>query len=599
MKRRLLVLTLLLAFTMLISTWATSEAVCPENGVTPLTVGPANPQNGFPVWFQDTNARAVELCLDPAFCFFDPADPLNPFSVQIGFGPEAFWWAADTGITTTEVDALLVMAVEAAFANEDPVDGDQFPFTRLRIRVDVPAVGTYTITHPYGREVFVVTTVGAGNEINMSRDIPVIGFNNQHNGSVGPLLVAVAPPPPPGFLGDFNIDQTVTGSPCDTNLFSIVAPGVDLGSGAGVAVTTTAFAVQGKIFTGVLPVPLEVTRASYARTATGGQIDVFATSAPDATLNLSGAGFTTTLMSGDGTGKFFANIAFTSPFTPPSFVTVVATRTGDTPTTINKPLVDIITITLADYNLTNGATGDLRVRATSSDTVGPVVLTASGFGNLVAGELIISALNNPPPTVTVQSSIGGFDTEPVNISIGAAPPPVGTFSISGQVTFGGVGLQGVLITLSGAAGGTTTTGPGGNYTFTNLSPGSYTVTPSLQSFSFTPINAQRTISTASFTDVNFTASGIYSISGTVRNDLGGGVSNRTINLTGNAAIGVSISRTVVTNATGGYSFTGLPNGTYTITPAALVGLVFDPVNRVVIVNNAAVTGQDFRTRRAR
>jgi hypothetical protein len=45
---------------------------------------------------------------------------------------------------------ILALAAEAAFNTETPAASDQFPFTRLRLRMDVPAAGIYTVTHPYG-----------------------------------------------------------------------------------------------------------------------------------------------------------------------------------------------------------------------------------------------------------------------------------------------------------------------------------------------------------------------------------------------------------------------------------------------------------------
>lgn len=44
---------------------------------------------------------------------------------------------------------------EAAFLG-NVENGEQFPFTRLRIRMDVPAIGTYTVIHPYGQEVLML-----------------------------------------------------------------------------------------------------------------------------------------------------------------------------------------------------------------------------------------------------------------------------------------------------------------------------------------------------------------------------------------------------------------------------------------------------------
>ena len=576
---------------MLLSLTGISEAACPDNGVTPLTVGPLNPQNGFASWFQDTNGRAVELCLDPNYCF-DPPDPNNPFSVQIGFGPEAFWWSAEASIDNPaqNFSALLVMAVEAAFTNEEPVDGEQFPFTRLRIRLDVPAVGTYTVTHPYGQEIFNVTAVGPGQEVRLTRDIPVIGFDTQHNGAVGPLLVAVNPAPPVGFLGDFNIDQTVTGSPCNTNFFRIQPPpGVNIGAGAGNPVTTTLFAVQGKVFTGLLSTPLTVTRTTYARTNSG-SVSLFANAPLSASLQATGGPnfpASPVTMVSDGAGKFFAHVPIANAATLPPFVTITATNPGNNPTSINSNLVDVVTITKAEYNT---GTGALTVQAVSSDQATPApTLTAVGLGTLTAGALVVN-VTIPPPFVTVTSSAGGSDTEPVSVVV----PPAATFSISGTITnsAGGGPLAGVTVTLTGAASATTTTDASGNYSFTGLANGTYTVTPTFAGFTFAPTSRNVVISNANVTGQNFVGTAVPTFSVSGRVILGGiglirGLSGVTITLAGGA-----ITRTATTDANGNYTVTGVPNGTYTVTPTR-AGFVFTPASRNVTVNNANVTLQNF------
>ena len=53
----------------------------------------------------------------------------------------------------------------------DIADGEQFPFTRLRIRLDVPSVGFYRVTEPYGVHIYEVTALVAGNEVNDSFDV--------------------------------------------------------------------------------------------------------------------------------------------------------------------------------------------------------------------------------------------------------------------------------------------------------------------------------------------------------------------------------------------------------------------------------------------
>ena len=95
------------------------QAACPLDVATPFTAGSVNYNNGFAEYVEDDNGLALELCLDPLNCFFDPLDPANPFSLQIGFGAEGFWWAADTDITVVAsgLSAILVQAAEAAFGD--------------------------------------------------------------------------------------------------------------------------------------------------------------------------------------------------------------------------------------------------------------------------------------------------------------------------------------------------------------------------------------------------------------------------------------------------------------------------------------------------
>ncbi|MFN7783420.1 MAG: carboxypeptidase regulatory-like domain-containing protein [Lysobacterales bacterium] len=75
----------------------------------------------------------------------------------------------------------------------------------------------------------------------------------------------------------------------------------------------------------------------------------------------------------------------------------------------------------------------------------------------------------------------------------------------------------------------------------------------------------------------------YAVSGTITSS------------TGAALGGVSVSNgssTVSTNSSGVYTFTGLINGTYTLTPS-LSGYTFAPATRSVSVNGANVSGQSF------
>ncbi|MBL8264521.1 MAG: trypsin-like serine protease [Xanthomonadaceae bacterium] len=83
--------------------------------------------------------------------------------------------------------------------------------------------------------------------------------------------------------------------------------------------------------------------------------------------------------------------------------------------------------------------------------------------------------------------------------------------------------------------------------------------------------------------VSTTPPGDYSISGTITNSSGAGISGVTVS---NGSV------TATTSSTGAYTLTGVGNGTYTLTPS-LSGYTFSPASRSVTVNGANVTGQDF------
>jgi serine protease len=75
----------------------------------------------------------------------------------------------------------------------------------------------------------------------------------------------------------------------------------------------------------------------------------------------------------------------------------------------------------------------------------------------------------------------------------------------------------------------------------------------------------------------------YSVSGTVTNSAGTGISGVTVS---NGTVSAT------TNSSGAYTLTGLANATYTLTPS-LSGYSFSPASRSVTVNGANVTGIGF------
>ena len=415
--------------------------------------GPYLPANGsFAAWYQDTHGRTVDLCLSKAvssrapgapgapsyMCTLLPTpgvfDDAQPIVFPTNFPDEAFWFTADAAIVDAARgdDLSFGTAIEAAFAAEEPIEGDQVSFARVRIRVDVPTAGTYVITHPYGVDVFNIDTPGR-RAINMTRDIGIgvpKTYDGALRGDVGPFLRSVNGPytetnPLTGaaeqFIGDPNLEEAVTGSPFNTNFVRIEGPnGLDL--------RTTLFSISGKLSTVVRPTPMITQRSTYSRkageSAPVAQQDVFVMAPPPpASVTLTSSTPVLNLSEADTTGNWYAQSSVNP--TLPSFLQVTADNQvaipTSTPTTLSMALTDLVVIQRAEYSLSSG---QLTLVASTSDETSPPVLTAtSGSGAAIgalSGEGAVKTLATgispiPPSRVRVTSSNGGSDTEEVVI----------------------------------------------------------------------------------------------------------------------------------------------------------------------------------------
>ena len=165
-----------------------------------------------------------------------------------------------------------------------------------------------------------------------------------------------------------------------------------------------------------------------------------------------------------------------------------------------------------------------------------------------------------------------------------AQEPLQTYSISGVIT-PAAGGNGATVVLSGAASATTSANSSGSFTFTGLSNGAYTITPSHTGYTFSPTSQSATVNSADVTGVNFTDTApTYSISGTISPAAGG--NGATVTLSGAA------SAKTTANSSGSYTFTGLSNGIYAVTPIH-TGYTFSPTSQTATVNGANVTGLNF------
>jgi hypothetical protein len=395
------------------------------------SVGPTDPGNGFPQFYQDKSGVALEPCLanltagDPCAIAASLPVPTAPVVFPTNFPSEWFYWTGNARIRplvgSNNFRADLTLALEGTFGGPTGavVNGDQITFARFRFRVNGGLVpnATYTVTYPFGVKTFIASTTGT---INFTEDQgcgitpPACNFASVlPTTNVGPFLKwdATAPAAPAGFVGDANVTHSVTGSPFATNFLRIDGPNV---GGPGInTIQTNQFTVTGKLYNGVLAAPLTIDRTSYARVATAAtEVDLFAHSVGAATIVGSATGLPTTTLTKDATnGRFFARIPLGVGAAPPPFIRYTVTAPGSDPTVRDAPSVDEVTITLARYSVANHT---LTVNATSSEQVTPPVLTASGsplepLGTLTAGVLSV-IVTAPPYQVVVTSAKGGTST---------------------------------------------------------------------------------------------------------------------------------------------------------------------------------------------
>jgi hypothetical protein len=172
-----------------------------------------------------------------------------------------------------------------------------------------------------------------------------------------------------------------------------------------------------------------------------------------------------------------------------------------------------------------------------------------------------------------------------NASAESAP----VFTISGKV--GGEKSSSITITLSGANSGTTKTDDDGKYSFSDLTDGSYTLAPSGPFwYTYTPTSKAVTINGADVKGINFTSYAAnngfkHSISGFITVD---GVAEQGVIVT----LSGTNSGTAATDDSGYYSFPGLIDGGYTLTPS-IAEYTFTPSSQAVAINGGDVSAINF------
>lgn len=188
------------------------------------------------------------------------------------------------------------------------------------------------------------------------------------------------------------------------------------------------------------------------------------------------------------------------------------------------PVETSLTASPADITLTSaGAAIQLTVQAGYSDGSAQNVTASATYASNNSSVVTVSQTGLVTAiakgAATIVASYGGMSASvPVDVNI-ATP----TFSISGSA-----GVGSASVSLSGASSATTIASSSGAFSFSGLAAGTYTITPSLSGYGFTPTSQTATVTKANITGLSFTATSTVShlvdltwAAGTIKNPAAG------------------------------------------------------------------------------
>jgi hypothetical protein len=419
-----------------------------------LDRGPQDPTLVFPQWYRALDGTAVGLCLaqdaspnaagGKPMCFPLVNDP-NGFAGNIG--PEVFYnnlnvligkGAAAGGANTFAL--RYIAGLEASYLPLGvPVHGTETVFARVRVVINAQCLGRYTVTHPFGFEVFDVTDTGP-RAVFFTADVPLaapMNFDGALNGRIGPFIewdfidagmsLTVAGKQ---FLGDPNLNHTFKGSPFATNYVEVQAAGCDLGNGIGVAVREITGAVSGQRWLAPIATAFKVDRSVYSTSTVTGlnTVDVWASSAPLQKLILTGLDMPSLQLLEYGPGFYYGHIEYSAAKPPPSSVTV--TNLSSNPvSTLDSSLADQVDAVASFDPLTgiltvNASTSDLTLTGDKLTAESPAFPAAKMTVGATPGTATYSttllATVEPPKNVRVVSTAGGVGI--ADLAVGSGKP---------------------------------------------------------------------------------------------------------------------------------------------------------------------------------
>ena len=158
--------------------------------------------------------------------------------------------------------------------------------------------------------------------------------------------------------------------------------------------------------------------------------------------------------------------------------------------------------TTATSNAATAISGDLQLGFFDLNS-GGTATAGSGYtireiGSVSGNNFVVIEDNLNSAGGSVTAAVSGFTS-------GAWQAGIGIF-FNGYLITGNAGIAGATVSYTGTASGSVTADGGGNYSIRVSSNGSYTITPSFPGETFSPTNANETVSGSNIAGVNFIAS---------------------------------------------------------------------------------------------
>ncbi|HEX8235469.1 MAG TPA: M12 family metallopeptidase [Abditibacteriaceae bacterium] len=185
--------------------------------------------------------------------------------------------------------------------------------------------------------------------------------------------------------------------------------------------------------------------------------------------------------------------------------------------------------------------------------------------------------------------VDGSDTATGTFSLTWKPAQVVTgHSLSGVIkTSINTPVANVAVQLSGTTSASSTTDTNGQYSFSGLAPGTYTVQPGSTAYTFGPPGWSITVDDEDLSGIDFLAVIGTTIGGRVTDKIGNGLAGVLVTCKGKR-----FSSSTSTSSGGFYAFPGMKAGTYTV-KVSKSRVKFVPASRKVQLGTSSQTNTNF------